>query len=165
IQALALGAVDFVAKPSGPVSLDLDRVAQELRQKVRLAAGVPVRTLRPPTTRRGTGSKQGVARSAATGGIRSASGLRVPAAPQSKPSIGARGNARLATGQDPRRPHPPARPSGGWSGAEEPLRRPRGTLAAPMTHLVLIAASTGGPGVLYRMLERLPGDLAAALVI
>lgn len=34
LQALAAGAVDFVQKPSGAISLDMDRVAGELRLKV-----------------------------------------------------------------------------------------------------------------------------------
>lgn len=38
LQALSLGAVDFVAKPSGAISLDMDLVAQEITHKVRLAA-------------------------------------------------------------------------------------------------------------------------------
>src|ERR687887_310196 len=38
IRALTLGAVDFVAKPSGAISLDFHRVREELIQKVRVAA-------------------------------------------------------------------------------------------------------------------------------
>lgn len=39
LKALSLGAVDFVAKPSGPISLDLSKVSQEIVEKIRLAAG------------------------------------------------------------------------------------------------------------------------------
>ncbi len=38
IEALALGAVDFVAKPSGSLSLDMAKVKEELRHKVKTAA-------------------------------------------------------------------------------------------------------------------------------
>jgi two-component system chemotaxis response regulator CheB len=38
IQALSLGAVDFIAKPSGPISLDIDKIAEEIVEKIRLAA-------------------------------------------------------------------------------------------------------------------------------
>ncbi len=38
VKALQKGAVDFVAKPSGPVSLDLEAVKEELVAKVRVAA-------------------------------------------------------------------------------------------------------------------------------
>mgnify|MGYP000891907858 CR=1 FL=1 len=36
-QALALGAVDFISKPSGPASSDLDTIATEITEKIRLA--------------------------------------------------------------------------------------------------------------------------------
>jgi two-component system, chemotaxis family, protein-glutamate methylesterase/glutaminase len=38
IRALTIGAVDFVAKPSGAISLDFHRVREELVNKVRVAA-------------------------------------------------------------------------------------------------------------------------------
>ncbi|MBT9382846.1 chemotaxis-specific protein-glutamate methyltransferase CheB [Pseudooceanicola sp. CBS1P-1] len=48
-EALELGAVDFVAKPGGTVSLNLDRVFDELRAKVRAAMGMrPVRRAPAP---------------------------------------------------------------------------------------------------------------------
>ncbi|MCF7935505.1 MAG: chemotaxis response regulator protein-glutamate methylesterase [Synergistales bacterium] len=45
MKALAAGAVDFVPKPSGTISLDMNKVADELRGKVIAAAGVQVSTL------------------------------------------------------------------------------------------------------------------------
>src|SRR6266700_1451418 len=38
IRALTIGAVDFVAKPSGSISLDFHRVREDLIQKIRTAA-------------------------------------------------------------------------------------------------------------------------------
>lgn len=46
LQALELGAVDFVVKPSGPMSLDLARVADRLLDSLRAAAAANVRGLR-----------------------------------------------------------------------------------------------------------------------
>jgi two-component system chemotaxis response regulator CheB len=43
LQAMSLGAVDFVAKPSGPVSLEIDRLRGTLVEKVRGAAGAKLR--------------------------------------------------------------------------------------------------------------------------
>ncbi|MCK8827883.1 chemotaxis response regulator protein-glutamate methylesterase [Natroniella acetigena] len=43
IKALELGAFDFITKPSGSISLDIDKVQQELIQKVRLAADSKVK--------------------------------------------------------------------------------------------------------------------------
>lgn len=46
MRALALGAVDFVAKPAGTISLDMARVREELWQKVRAASRVSRERLR-----------------------------------------------------------------------------------------------------------------------
>jgi two-component system chemotaxis response regulator CheB len=39
LRALQLGAVDFIAKPSGSISLDIDKVKNEILGKIRVAAG------------------------------------------------------------------------------------------------------------------------------
>ena len=47
LEAIELGAVDFVAKPSGTVSLEIDRLRPMLVEKVRAAANARIRrTLR-----------------------------------------------------------------------------------------------------------------------
>lgn len=38
MEALALGAIDSIAKPSGPISLDIEKVQDELIRKIRTAA-------------------------------------------------------------------------------------------------------------------------------
>lgn len=48
IRALEAGAIDFVAKPSGPISLDIHKVAQEIREKVKAASRVSPERLRRP---------------------------------------------------------------------------------------------------------------------
>ncbi len=45
LRALDLGALDFLAKPSGEVSLDFDRVKEDLWQKIRTASRVPCNRL------------------------------------------------------------------------------------------------------------------------
>src|SRR6266566_4101199 len=42
LRALNIGAVDFVAKPSGAISLDFHRVREELLHKIRIAASARV---------------------------------------------------------------------------------------------------------------------------
>lgn len=42
LEALAMGAVDYIAKPAGTVSLDLDGIAAQLRAKVRAASQAKV---------------------------------------------------------------------------------------------------------------------------
>jgi two-component system, chemotaxis family, protein-glutamate methylesterase/glutaminase len=43
LRALSIGAVDFVPKPSGSISLDFHKVREDLLHKVRVAAGARVR--------------------------------------------------------------------------------------------------------------------------
>jgi two-component system chemotaxis response regulator CheB len=45
LEALSLGAVDFVTKPSGPVSLDIAKVREELVQKVKVAYTAKIKTI------------------------------------------------------------------------------------------------------------------------
>jgi len=46
MKALEYGAVDFICKPSGPISLDLAKVAEELINKVRAASQVDISRLK-----------------------------------------------------------------------------------------------------------------------
>ncbi|HTY09082.1 MAG TPA: chemotaxis response regulator protein-glutamate methylesterase [Candidatus Edwardsbacteria bacterium] len=46
LLALELGAVDFITKPSGSISLDIDRVRADLVGKIKVAAGVDLAKLR-----------------------------------------------------------------------------------------------------------------------
>src|SRR3989338_10426499 len=43
INALEYGAVDFVAKPSGPISMDMDKIREKLINKVKLASTAKVK--------------------------------------------------------------------------------------------------------------------------
>jgi two-component system chemotaxis response regulator CheB len=53
-DALAAGAVDFVAKPSGEVSIDLSKIGDELRSKLIAAASAKPRAARPLPPPRGS---------------------------------------------------------------------------------------------------------------
>lgn len=57
-EALELGAVDFVAKPSGTISLDIQRQGLEIVAKVRAAAGAKLRGRRFRPARRAAGRPQ-----------------------------------------------------------------------------------------------------------
>ncbi|MEW6685096.1 MAG: chemotaxis response regulator protein-glutamate methylesterase [Candidatus Edwardsbacteria bacterium] len=46
VKALELGAVDFVSKPSGPISVDIEKIKDELIAKVKVAATVNPLNLR-----------------------------------------------------------------------------------------------------------------------
>lgn len=53
LEALALGAVDYVAKPGGTISLNLEHVAEDLVRKVRAASTARVRSMRTRGARQG----------------------------------------------------------------------------------------------------------------
>jgi two-component system, chemotaxis family, protein-glutamate methylesterase/glutaminase len=91
LRALSIGAVDFVGKPSGSVSLDFRRVRAELLDKIRIAAGAHIQPtlpvpkplgLTPVVHRISLGSRfdRLVVIGASTGGPRALSTL-VPALP------------------------------------------------------------------------------------
>ena len=48
VKALTLGAIDFVGKPSGTISLDIHKVQEELVAKVRVASRAAVTNFRSP---------------------------------------------------------------------------------------------------------------------
>lgn len=77
LEALSLGAVDFIAKPRGPVSLGIDDMADALVAKVRAAAGARI----PKTLRLAERIRSRASRS-----------VRSPVPPASRPR---RGSSRL----------------------------------------------------------------------
>jgi len=109
LEALQLGAVDFVPKPGGTVSLDLEQVAGQLVAKVEAAAR---------------------ARVSRAGGLA----------------------ARL-------------REQRGEVTQQQRVVRRTGRGATGSADAVLIGSSTGGPALLAQILSRLPGSLAAPVVV
>jgi two-component system chemotaxis response regulator CheB len=127
-EALALGAVDFIAKPGGTISLTVDDIAGPLVEKVRAASRSRLRPRSSlgATTGRGTGTAPMAA-------------LAAGAAP-----------TRGATGAAPRTPlQRPGKPK------PEPVRS--GEVGKP-AGLVLIGVSTGGPRTLEDILPLLPAN-------
>ncbi len=107
LKALELGAVDFVAKPSSGVDLDMESIHDELVRKLRMAAKV---------------------RAVRTAGRVAQAPVASPAAPRAfSPSAGPGASAR-----------------------------------APV---VVVAASTGGPQTLMRLLPAFPADFPAAVLL
>ncbi|WP_018086501.1 protein-glutamate methylesterase/protein-glutamine glutaminase [Desulfurispora thermophila] len=147
IKALALGAVDFVAKPARRE--DMPQMVNDLRFKVRAASqavlrwpgGRPARPLavvRPvQTTRQAVPPAGAVGISGGSGGRYSAGVIAVShTAAASQPSpIGA---PEVAAG--------PVRQSG-------------------RIQLVVIGSSTGGPAALQQIIPRLPANLGATVVV
>jgi two-component system chemotaxis response regulator CheB len=137
MRALDYGAVDFVAKPSGTISLNLDTVADRLLQALRAAstanlAVLPVRVRRPSA----------------------------PQAPPAESTVDAdpSGSAESVLAPSPRRrKRAPAAP------AEPPTRAAHTGRSAEA--VVAIAASTGGPRALTELIPRLRAPMGAAVLI
>ncbi len=51
IKALTIGAVDFVAKPSGTISLDINKVKDELITKIKTSARAVIKNMTAPVSR------------------------------------------------------------------------------------------------------------------
>jgi len=52
MQVLDLGAVDYIPKPSGTISLDIKKISQEIVAKVKAAAGIDPKKISRPRPRR-----------------------------------------------------------------------------------------------------------------
>jgi two-component system chemotaxis response regulator CheB len=116
LRALELGAVDFVAKPSAAVDLDMASVKEELLRKIRMAS--KVRVVRTATRTRMAPDPAGT-------------GKTVLELPQPR-------NARNSL--------PAPKPSGRFP-------------------LIVMAASTGGPATLLRILPDFPREFPAAILL
>src|ERR1700735_4787905 len=110
LRALALGAIDFVPKPSSGIDLDIRNVRDEITRKLKMAAKVRV--------------------------VRTATRGKAPAPPPAVP-----GNRK--TGSDSA--------SASQNGGEFPL--------------VVIAACTGGPAAVMRVVASLPKDFPGAVLL
>jgi two-component system chemotaxis response regulator CheB len=137
MRALDYGAVDFVAKPGGTISLNLETVGDQLLDALRAAATanlamIPVRVHRRPAEPR-----------------------RAPAAEPTETA--GNGSTVLNAAPDPARRKP----------AVPPRRKRRRTVGGTGTSevAVAVAASTGGPRALAEMLPRLRVPLGAAVLV
>jgi two-component system chemotaxis response regulator CheB len=126
LEAMEQGAVDFVAKPSGTVSLEVDRLRPILVEKIRAAAQARIR----PTLR-----------------------LRERIRHQLRGAI-ARPGASPGAGSTAMRPRPERGPSGKTEPSAANAGPPAN--AGTPAGLVLIGTSTGGPAALDVVLPQLP---------
>jgi two-component system chemotaxis response regulator CheB len=137
-EALALGAVDFIAKPGGTISLSVDDIAGQLVQKVKAAARARMRAPGAATSRAAEASARQLAgRPAAPAAARPLSRTA---------SAAASARAALAEPQGEAAPRP-------------------GSAAARLDGLVIIGVSTGGPRTLEDILPVLPADFPWPVVV
>lgn len=139
IEALEAGAVDFVQKPSGSISLDLFKVKQMLHDKLITAVKSNIKRL----------SRPGPAPSPPApppGSIPPVKPIRPPWA------------IRPATEKAAPLP-PPVMPK------PKPSLSPPAAASTAFKHLVAIGTSTGGPRALQQVLADIPENFAAPIVI
>jgi two-component system, chemotaxis family, protein-glutamate methylesterase/glutaminase len=141
LRALSIGAVDFVPKPSGSISLDFHKVREDLLNKIRVAAGARVQA--PP------------APIAQTLSAARAEMLRKLHAHGSSPHAGTSSNEGLSLNRGIAS-HKGSSSHGGSSSSREP---------ADFDRLVVIGSSTGGPRALGTLVPALPRDGRTAYLI
>ncbi|HZG41393.1 MAG TPA: chemotaxis-specific protein-glutamate methyltransferase CheB, partial [Longimicrobium sp.] len=135
MRALDYGAVDFVAKPSGTISLNLDTVADRLLDALRAAAAANLSVL--PVQMRRSALRPAPAPAPVSGSGQ----LSMPVAPPV---------AAPPVEVVPAAPAPPRVPAAHETAAD---------LA------VVVAASTGGPRALTELIPRLRAPLGAAVLV
>lgn len=141
VEALMLGAVDVVAKPGGPISLNLADVRDELVAKVRAAAGARLER-RPPRRVRERPGVYGI-------GERPSRTGKTPGAAHVRPGVDAAAGAV----------------AGALAGAGAVGAAASPAAGGPGTAPVVIGSSTGGPSALSTVLAGLPADFPRPVVI
>ncbi len=134
IRALNIGAVDFVAKPSGSISLDFHRVREELVQKVRIAAHARVL----------------------------GRGLDAPAAPQPRSDTPSRPSTSVAFGQ-PVTPAPPKADAGLSAGRLERLVVVGASTGGPRALGIVVPGLPAAPNVGYLIVQHMPAGFTRSL--
>jgi len=170
MQALSLGAVDFVAKPEKPGYLDV--MVAELALKLKTAAMVSSRKLGllRPALRKPSLGKPSSEQAAGAGETRSpvAAERFLPEIPEKKlPGRLSEPEREYQAGQGATPESPAAAREKGADGV--PARPAGGTEAvrgkAGRVDLVVVGSSTGGPAALQVLIPALPADFPAAVVV
>ncbi|RAV03530.1 chemotaxis response regulator protein-glutamate methylesterase [Paenibacillus sp. YN15] len=167
IQALEAGAIDFVQKPSGSISLDLFKVKEMLHERLEIAVKSNIKRLKPAFPAAPPPANPAPPRMPPVKDPPPAPRARtvMPSAPAAEPAR----PLRPPPVQPERKPErsalrpqikpvaPPAAP---------PVKPPAAPIArGPLQHLVALGTSTGGPRALQQVLGGLPEDFAAPIVI
>jgi two-component system chemotaxis response regulator CheB len=139
MDALEFGAIDFVPKPSGSLSIDIGRVGDELVSKIEAAAAMSEAAFL--RHRQVAAINLTLANNAAARAAEASAAMTATPAPI--------GNLRLRALQAT----PP------------PKRAPRATNRVAARKLVVVASSTGGPSALHTFVKGLPPSLGAAMAI
>jgi two-component system chemotaxis response regulator CheB len=151
LDALEFGAIDFVSKPSGSLSIDIGRVGDELVSKVRAAAGMSEAAFlrhRQVAAMNVTLADSAAAKAAA------AKEATAAAAAARADSAATRFGVVDAT-----------RRLGALTYTAPASRPPRTGPRIAAARLVVVASSTGGPSALHTFAKGLPAHLGAAMAM
>lgn len=167
IQALEAGAIDFVQKPSGSISLDLFKVKEMLHERLEIAVKSNIKRLNasfpaaaaPPHADPAPPKASPLREPPAAPRLRSMMPPAPPAAEQPKtlrPPV----QPERKTERPQLRPEPKTVPP-----ASPPVKPAAPISKGPLKHLVALGTSTGGPRALQQVLSGLPEDFGAPIVI
>jgi len=142
LKALELGAIDFIAKPSSGIDLDMNSVRDDLCRKLKMAA--KVRVVR-------TAAKTKLAQEISASAPRTE-----PALPSGYAGAMNAINSKPVSAAEPSRTTSTAFAS---PGAAAPVK------TGGRFPLVMIAASTGGPATLMKLIPSFPKDFPGAVLL
>lgn len=166
IQALEAGAIDFVQKPSGSISLDLFKVKEMLHERLEIAVKSNIRRLNPILSAPAAIPPQADPAPAKAPPVK-----EHPAGPVKRtmpPSPAAEPPKPFRPAVQPERKHerPALRPEPKPIPLVAPPLKPAASaVKGPVKHLVALGTSTGGPRALQQVLTGLPEDFPAPIVI
>jgi two-component system chemotaxis response regulator CheB len=147
LDALEYGAIDFVPKPSGSLSIDIGRVGDDLVSRIEAAAAMSEAAFlrhRQVAAMNLTLAANAAAKAAAF----AAAVDPVPGTPSATTESAREGQPRLRAMATPAQ-----------------KRAPRSASRVAARKLVVVASSTGGPSALHAFVKGLPADLGAAMAI
>jgi two-component system chemotaxis response regulator CheB len=147
LKALELGAIDFVAKPSSGIDLDMNSVREELVRKLRLA------------------SKVRVVRTAVRTKLGTEIATSAPRTEPAPPPMGARAMGTAVGAPVVARQTAPPAPASSSALSAVTSAAPSALRGNGKFPVVVVAASTGGPQTLMNFIPRFPAGFAGAVIL
>jgi two-component system chemotaxis response regulator CheB len=138
LKALELGAIEFVAKPSGGIDLDMNTVREELMRKLKMAA--KVRVVR-------TATRSHLQKEVASSAPRTEPTSPLVAKVQASAAAQTAASIHIET--------PPAAPNSTFGGVKAKGKFP----------IIVVAASTGGPATLMKFVPMFPENFPGAVLL